>query len=220
MNKTPGETDEAFLREQMLATALHLEAIGLNRGSTGNLSVRIGGHWLVTPSGVAAQDLTQQSMVRMNFNGEPLGPGKPSSEWRFHRDIFVSRPDAGAIVHTHSRFATAFACLHREIPAFHYMVAIAGGDNIRCSPYALFGSQTLSDYALAALEGRKACLLGNHGLIALGADLKRAVAVAIEVESLCEQYWTALQLGEPTILSIQQMKAVHEKFKTYGQTNA
>ena len=208
-----------MLREQMLAAALQLDAVGLNRGSTGNLSVRVGDQWLVTPSGIAAQDLSPQSMVHMDFNGEPTGSGKPSSEWRFHRDILVSRTDVGAIVHTHSRFATAFACLHREIPAFHYMIAIAGGDNIRCAPYALFGTQALSDHALEALQDRKACLLGNHGLIALGADLKKAVAVAIEVESLCEQYWTALQLGEPTILSLEQMQAVHEKFKTYGQTN-
>lgn len=215
----PGFANEQSLREQMLAAALQLDAVGLNRGSTGNLSVRVGDQWLVTPSGIAAQDLNPQSMVKMGFNGEPSGPGKPSSEWRFHRDILASRTDVGAIVHTHSRFATAFACLHREIPAFHYMIAIAGGDSIRCAPYALFGTQELSDHALNALQDRKACLLGNHGLIALGADLKKAVAVAIEVESLCEQYWTALQLGEPTILSIQQMKAVHEKFKTYGQTN-
>ena len=214
-----GVANEQMLREQMLAAALQLDAVGLNRGSTGNLSVRVGDQWLVTPSGIAAQDLSPQSMVHMDFNGEPTGPGKPSSEWRFHRDILVSRTDVGAIVHTHSRFATAFACLHREIPAFHYMVAIAGGDNIRCAPYALFGTQDLSDHAIEALCDRKACLLGNHGLIALGADLKKAVAVAIEVESLCEQYWTALQLGEPTILSLEQMQAVHEKFKTYGQTN-
>ena len=214
-----GVANEQMLREQMLAAALQLDAVGLNRGSTGNLSVRVGDQWLVTPSGIAAQDLSPQSMVHMDFNGEPTGSGKPSSEWRFHRDILVSRTDVGAIVHTHSRFATAFACLHREIPAFHYMIAIAGGDNIRCAPYALFGTQALSDHALEALQDRKACLLGNHGLIALGADLKKAVAVAIEVESLCEQYWTALQLGEPTILSLEQMQAVHEKFKTYGQTN-
>ena len=214
-----GVANEQMLREQMLAAALQLDAVGLNRGSTGNLSVRVGDQWLVTPSGIAAQDLSPQSMVHMDFNGEPTGSGKPSSEWRFHRDILVSRTDVGAIVHTHSRFATAFACLHREIPAFHYMIAIAGGGNIRCAPYALFGTQALSDHALEALQDRKACLLGNHGLIALGADLKKAVAVAIEVESLCEQYWTALQLGEPTILSLEQMQAVHEKFKTYGQTN-
>ena len=203
----------------MLAAALQLDARGLNRGSTGNLSVRVGDHWLVTPSGMAVQDLSSQSMVQMDFSGQPLGPGKPSSEWRFHRDILASRTDVGAIVHTHSRFATALACMHREIPAFHYMIAIAGGNSIRCAPYALFGTQELSDLALEALQDRKACLLGNHGLIALGNDLTKALAVAIEVESLCEQYWTALQLGEPKILNALQMQAVHEKFKTYGQTN-
>lgn len=214
-----GVANEQALRVQMLAAALQLDARGLNRGSTGNLSVRVGDHWLVTPSGIPAQDLSPQSMVQMDFNGQPLGPGKPSSEWRFHRDILASRTDAGAIVHTHSRFATALACMHREIPAFHYMIAIAGGNSIRCAPYALFGTQELSDLALEALQDRKACLLGNHGLIALGTDLTKALAVAIEVESLCEQYWTALQLGEPKILNALQMQAVHEKFKTYGQTN-
>ncbi len=212
--------DDSLLRLRMCEAALQLDAVGLNRGSTGNLSVRQGIHWLVTPSGVAAQDLQPASMVLMDFHGQALGPGKPSSEWRFHRDILASRPDIGAVVHTHSRFATAFSCLHRDIPAFHYMVAIAGGDTIRCAPYALFGTQELSDHALAALTDRRACLLGNHGLIALGTDIRRAVAVAVEVESLCEQYWTALQLGEPHILSTVQMQAVHEKFKTYGQTNA
>ena len=212
--------DDSLLRLQMCEAALQLDAAGLNRGSTGNLSVRQGTHWLVTPSGVAAQDLQPASMVLMDFQGQALGPGKPSSEWRFHRDILASRPDIGAVVHTHSRFATAFSCLHRDIPAFHYMVAIAGGDTIRCAPYALFGTQELSDHALAALTDRRACLLGNHGLIALGTDIRRAVAVAVEVESLCEQYWTALQLGEPHILSTVQMQAVHEKFKTYGQTHA
>lgn len=211
--------DPDRLREQMCEAARRLDATGLNRGSTGNLSVRAGAHWWVTPSGVPAQDLQPDAMVAMGFDGKPLGPGKPSSEWRFHRDILASRPDVHAVVHTHSRFATAFSCLQRDIPAFHYMVAIAGGDTIRCAPYALFGTQALSDHALAALQDRRACLLGNHGLIALGTDLKRAVAVAVEVESLCEQYWTALQLGEPLILNTEQMKAVHDKFKTYGQTN-
>ncbi|MFM7699151.1 MAG: class II aldolase/adducin family protein [Limnohabitans sp.] len=212
--------DDSFLRLQMREAAMQLDTSGLNRGSTGNLSVRHGDHWLVTPSGVAAQDLQPASMVRMDFHGQALGPGKPSSEWRFHRDILVSRSDVGAVVHTHSRFATAFSCLQRDIPAFHYMVAIAGGDTIRCAPYALFGTQELSDHALAALKDRRACLLGNHGLIALGADIRRAVAVAVEVESLCEQYWTALQLGEPHILSTAQMQAVYKKFKTYGQSHA
>ncbi len=208
---------ELALRSQMLAAARRLSELGLNRGSTGNVSARHGDTWLVTPSGVPPEELAADAMVAMNFTGKVSGAGKPSSEWRIHRDILVARPEVGAIVHTHSRFATAFACLHRDIPAFHYMIAMAGGDCIRCSPYALFGTQELSDHALKALSDRKACLLGNHGMIALGADLSDALALAIEVESLCEQYWSALQLGVPNILSASQMAEVIEKFKDYGR---
>jgi L-fuculose-phosphate aldolase len=201
----------------MVAVACRLSELGLNRGSSGNVSVRLGDTWLVTPSGVAPQALSAQAMVALDFSGQVVGTGKPSSEWRFHRDILVARPEVGGIVHTHSRFATVFACLHRGIPPFHYMIAMAGGDSIRCSPYALFGTQALSDHALNALTGRRACLLGNHGMIALGADLTDALALAIEVESLCEQYWSALQLGEPKLLSAEQMAEVIEKFKGYGR---
>jgi L-fuculose-phosphate aldolase len=208
---------EMALRNQMVATARRLSDLGLNRGSTGNVSARHGGNWLVTPSGVPSDELTAETIVAMGFDGQAQGAGKPSSEWRFHRDILVARPEVGGIVHTHSRFATTFACLHREIPAFHYMIAMAGGDSIRCSPYALFGTQELSDHVVYTLAGRKACLLGNHGLIALGADLADALALAIEVESLCEQYWSALQLGSPNILSASQMDEVIEKFKGYGR---
>jgi L-fuculose-phosphate aldolase len=209
--------DESALRSQMLAVARQLGGMGLNRGSTGNVSSRSESNWLVTPSGVPPEEMSAQSMVAMDFSGQVIGSGKPSSEWRFHRDILVARPEVGGIVHTHSRFATALACLHQDIPAFHYMIAMAGGDSIRCSPYALFGTQELSDHALKALNGRKACLLGNHGMIALGADLVDALALAIEVESLCEQYWSALQLGVPNILSTAQMAEVIEKFKGYGR---
>ncbi len=210
--------DESALRSQMVAVARRLGDMGLNRGSTGNVSSRSGSNWLVTPSGIPPEELSTQTMVAMDYSGQVIGVGKPSSEWRFHRDILVARPEVGGIVHTHSRFATAFACLHRDIPAFHYMIAMAGGDSIRCSPYALFGTQELSDHALKALAGRKACLLGNHGMIALGADLADALALAIEVESLCEQYWSALQLGAPNILSAAQMAEVIEKFKGYGRS--
>jgi L-fuculose-phosphate aldolase len=181
------------------------------------VSARNASNWLVTPSGVPADELSAEAMVTMGFDGLVLGAGKPSSEWRFHRDILLTRPEVGGIVHTHSRFATALACLHREIPAFHYMIAMAGGDSVRCAPYALFGTQDLSEHALKALSGRKACLLGNHGMIALGADLADALALAVEVESLCEQYWSALQLGEPKLLSAEQMTEVIEKFKGYGR---
>ena len=203
-------------RVSMVLGAQRLSALGLNRGSSGNIGVRLKNSFLVTPSGIPAEELLPQMMVEMDFSGMVLGAGKPSSEWRFHRDILAARSDMGAVVHTHSRYATSLACLQRDIPAFHYMIAAAGGDTIRCAPYALFGTQELSDLALQALRERKACLLGNHGMIALGTDLKAALALTLEVESLAQQYWTALQLGEPSILSSQQMQAVMEKFKSYG----
>lgn len=211
------QSTEMALRSLMVVVARRLSDLGLNRGSTGNVSARHGDSWLITPSGVPPEELSAQTMIAMDYSGQVIAAGKPSSEWRFHRDILLARPEVGGIVHTHSRFATAFACLHRDIPAFHYMIAMAGGDSIRCSPYALFGTQELSDHALKALTGRKACLLGNHGLIALGVDLADALALAIEVESLCEQYWSALQLGKPNILSALQMAEVIEKFKGYGR---
>ena len=208
---------ESALRIALVAAARSLTTQGLNRGTSGNIGVRLKTSFLITPSGVSADELSPEAMVEMDFSGATVGPGKPSSEWRFHRDIFVARAEIGAVVHTHSRYATTLACLQREIPAFHYMIARAGGDSVRCTPYAIFGSQALSDLALQALENRKACLLGNHGLIALGFDLADALAMAVEVESLCEQYWSALQLGEPKLLSGRQMQAVLEKFKDYGR---
>jgi L-fuculose-phosphate aldolase len=156
-------------------------------------------------------------MVLLAANGEVVGAGRPSSEWRFHRDILISRPDVHAIVHVHSPFATTLACLGLEVPPFHYMLAAAGGATIRCAPYALFGTQELSDHALAALQDRRACLLANHGMIAVGRDLDHALALCVEVESLCEQYWRARQIAEPRHLSDAQMAEVMEKFKTYGQ---
>lgn len=210
---------EQVLRQKMVAAARRLTELGLNRGTSGNIGARCGPSFLITPSGVPAEDLSPEAMVAMDFSGATVGSGKPSSEWRFHRDILAARPEVGVVVHTHSRYATSLACLQREIPAFHYMIAVAGGDTIRCTPYAIFGSQALSDLALQALEDRKACLLGNHGMIALGVDLADALAVAVEVESLCEQYWTALQLGQPKLLSASQMQAVLEKFKGYGRAS-
>ena len=205
------------LRRDMVLAAQRLSALGLNRGSSGNIGVRLAQSFLVTPSGVPAEDLLPEAMVEMDFSGQVLGSGKPSSEWRFHCDILAARPEVAAVVHTHARYATALACLQREVPAFHYMIAAAGGDSLRCTHYALFGTQELSDLALQALHERKACLLGNHGMIALGANLCAALTLAQEVESLCQQYWTALQLGQPNILTPKQMQAVLEKFKTYGQ---
>lgn len=206
------------LREQVCAAMLRLEATGLNTGAAGNLSVRVEDGFIVTPSGVPPRALGPGQLVRLDADGRARrADARPSSEWRFHRDIYGARADAGAVVHTHSPHATALACLHRDIPAFHYMVAVAGGNSIRCAPYATFGTQALSDAALAALEGRRACLLANHGQLALGATLDQALDLAIEVESLARQYALSLAIGEPMLLDAAEMERVIEKFKDYGQ---
>lgn len=206
----------SHLREQLLSISRRLCELGLNRGTSGNASVRDGAGFLVTPTGMTVEEMTPRDMVWMSIDGKVQGERQPSSEWRFHRDILQARPEVGAVIHTHAMFATTLACLHREIPPFHYMIAVAGGDTIRCAPYALFGSQALSDAALSALQGRKACLLANHGMIAVGRDLDQALSVAAEVETLCEQYWRALLAGEPKLLSAEQMTEVMEQFKGYG----
>ena len=208
-------------RENLLSIAQKLIETGLNKGTAGNVSVRLKENGsdglLVTPSGMVVEDMSAASMVQMQFDGSYEQGKIPSSEWRFHRDILASRADMNAVIHTHSMFATTLACLHKDIPPFHYMIAVVGGDTIRCAPYALFGSQALSNNALAALIDRKACLLANHGMIALGRDLDDALAVTVEVENLCEQYWRALQLGEPHILSEAEMRDVFQQFKGYGK---
>lgn len=204
------------LAAQLLHTAQQLQQAGLNKGTSGNVSVRDGSGLLITPSGVPIEALSEEGMVQMGLDGSVAPNKKPSSEWRFHRDILQQRPEVNAVVHTHSVFATTLACLQREIPAFHYMIAVAGGHNIRCAPYALFGSQSLSDVAITALQDRKACLLAHHGMIAIGRDLAEALSIAVEVENLAEQYWRALQLGTPYILSSEEMQAVFAQFKGYG----
>lgn len=204
------------LREELLRISRQLSELGLNRGTAGNASVREDDGFLVTPSGMPVERMGPDSMVRMHMDGSVSGTGKPSSEWRFHRDILISRPEVNAVIHTHSMFATSIACLRKEVPPLHYMIAVVGGSNIRCAPYALFGTQALSDVALQALEGRQACLLANHGMIAVGESLERALAIAVEVETLCEQYWRTLQVGGPVLLSEQEMHEAMEQFKGYG----
>jgi L-fuculose-phosphate aldolase len=209
---------EGELRREIIATALRMNALAINRGKSGNVSARITGGFLITPTGLAYESTRPDDIVAVTLDGEAHGSRLPSSEWRFHRDIYAKRQDAGAIVHAHSPFATTLACLGRDIPPFHYMIAIAGGKDVRCAPYATFGTQALSDHALKALAGRKACLLANHGMIALDSTLASALALAVEVEALAEQYWRALQIGEPTLLSDAEMTVVIEKFRTYGKS--
>ena len=212
--------DEFALRELIIATALDMNELRLNRGKSGNISARIDKGFLVTPTGLAYESMQPIDIVAMTQDGKARGPRLPSSEWRFHRDIYAARREVGAIVHAHSPFATSIACLGRDIPPFHYMIAVAGGKDIRCAAYATFGTQQLSDHALRALEGRKACLLANHGMIAVGTSLTAALALAVEVEALAEQYWRALQIGTPNLLSDAEMEVVLEKFRTYGQPDA
>ena len=209
--------NELALRAAIIATAIQMNERRINCGTSGNVSARTETGYLITPSGLPYESMRPEDIVAVTLGGAVTGPRLPSSEWRFHRDIYVDRPDAGAIVHAHSSFATSLACLGRGIPAFHYMVAVAGGKDIRCAPYATFGTQELSDGALVALSGRRACLLANHGMIAVDASLEAALALAIEVEALAEQYWRTLQIGAPNLLSDAEMNIVLEKFKSYGQ---
>ena len=210
-------SDSIALRERIIEACREMERSGLNRGTSGNVSCREGDHLLITPSGVPVSHMRHDSVVAMDFSGKVIGGGKPSSEWHFHLDLLKSRADLNAIVHTHSPHATALACLREDLPAFHYMIAIAGGDSIRCTPYALFGTEALSAHAVTAMKDRKACLLANHGLIAAGRDLDEAMAVAIEIESLCQQYLLARQTGKPVLLSSEEMQAVIERFPSYGR---
>ncbi len=200
------ETVEEPLRRKLVAVSRQLVALGLNRGTAGNAGVRLGERLLVTPSGVPADELSPEDMVILDGQGRVLGAGRPSSEWRLHRDVLAARPEVHAVIHTHS--------------PFHYMIAVTGGNTLRCAPYALFGTQALSDQAVQALRGRKACLLANHGMVALGRDLDEALALAVEVESLSEMYWRACQLGAPQILSDAQMEEVIDRFRHYGRNRA
>lgn len=207
----------ADLRTQLISAARAMQPAGLNRGTAGNVSMRSGDGFYITPTGMAYDALREDDIPLMALDGSHLGSRKPSSEWRFHRDLYASRPDVGAVLHAHSPFAVSLACLRLGIPAFHYMIARFGGDSIRCARYAIFGSEALSTAALAAMAERKGCLLANHGMLVAGRDLAEALALAIELEELCEQYWRASQLGSPVLLSTEEMAEVIDKFKGYGQ---
>ncbi len=206
---------DASLPAQVLATARAMNASGLNRGAAGNVSVRavVDGRegFIVTPTGMAYSECTAEDMVYVGLDGRTQGRRKPSSEWRFHRDIYAARPEAVAIIHAHSPFATSRACMEAEIGPFHYMIARFGGKTVRCAAYAPFGSQELSDAMLAALEQRKACLMAHHGMVVFAADLAQALDLAVELETLCEQYCRVLQLGGPKLIDDEEMVRVLEK---------
>jgi L-fuculose-phosphate aldolase len=212
--------DSSELRRELIAAACLLSSAGLNAGTAGNVSVRCNcgprAGFLITPSGVAYAALAPDDLVFIDATGAVVGSRQPSSEWRMHEAIYAARREMGAIVHTHSVHATALACQQVGIPAFHYMVAAAGGTDIRCAEYATFGTQELAERAVAALDGRLACLLAHHGVIACGRSLASAMALAGEVEHLARTYLAARAIGEPPQLPPEEMVRVLERFKSYG----
>jgi len=211
------DADDLTRRVAMVDICRRMNASGINQGTSGNLSMRHGDGFLITASSLPYDTMQPEDLVEMAFDGTYVGR-RPSSEWRFHRDILRARPDIDVVLHCHSVYATTLAIHHKTIPAFHYMTAVAGGPTIRCAAYATFGTQALSDAALVALEGRKACLLGQHGQIALGKTLEAALWLAIEVETLSRMYVQALTLGEPPILPDDEMERVIEQMRrmSYG----
>ncbi|HUV22440.1 MAG TPA: class II aldolase/adducin family protein [Gammaproteobacteria bacterium] len=213
-SRTPSR---AQLSQQVIDSCLAMNARGINQGSAGNISVRFKDGFLITPSGMAYDRLQPEHIVLVDLDGSSQDNLNPSSEWRMHRDIYANRAEAGAVLHAHSTFATALSCLRNDIPAFHYMIAVAGGHSIRCADYALFGTQALSDHMLVALDGRRACLLGTHGMICFHDNLDKALWLGVEVETLARQYWHACQAGDPVILSPAQMDEVLLQFQGYGK---
>jgi L-fuculose-phosphate aldolase len=213
--------EELDKRRGIIAACLWMNSSGLNQGTSGNISVRHGGTMLISPSGVPYEQLEPDDIVAMPLEEEygsyrASGANVPSSEWRFHLDIMRARPDVGAIVHTHSLYATTLGCCRKDIPAVHYMIAAAGGPTVRCSDYATYGTAELSAAALAALEGRTCCILANHGMIATGPDLAKAKWLAVELETLAKQYHLSLCVGGPVLLSDAEIAHVQERFKGYG----
>lgn len=215
MSNSPSTREQLSL--QVIDACLSMNASGINQGSAGNVSARFEDGFLITPSGMAYDRLQPGHIVHVDLQGNCADALNPSSEWRMHRDIYAARDEAGAVLHAHSNFATALSCLRVDIPAFHYMIAVAGGSDIRCADYALFGTQQLSDNMLAALDGRRACLLGTHGMICFHDNLDKALWLGVEVETLAKQYWYARQAGDPVILSKAQMDEVQQQFEGYGK---
>ncbi|MEM8629607.1 MAG: class II aldolase/adducin family protein [Pseudomonadota bacterium] len=204
-------------RKDLIAHCQRMNALGINQGTSGNISLRNKRGFLISASGVPYDAMEPAHAVQMDLDGGYTGAVLPSSEWRMHLDIYRSRPEASAVVHTHSPHATALACLREDVPAFHYMIGVTGGASLRCSAYASFGTEALSEAMLVALEDRRACLLGNHGMICFHDTLPKALALAVEVEALCQQYAIARQTGEPVILSDAEMTDILKRFGAYGK---
>jgi len=209
-----------MLREEIVRTSLRMVELGINQGTSGNVSVRHGDRFLITPSGISYDEMRPEQIAIMDEAGNYWGPCKPTTEWRIHRGVLRARPDADVVIHTHSMFSTTIACLRRAIPALHYYVAVGGGPTIRCAEYATYGTQELADNVLAALRDRDACLLANHGLLVMGATLSETLRRTFDIETLARQYVYALQIGEPCILPDDEIERVRLKMRTYGTQQA
>jgi L-fuculose-phosphate aldolase len=210
---------ELKLRESITHACRSMNGLGINQGTSGNISARYGKLMLITPSGVPYEELKAKDLVTTPISGKGdkwNGALAPSSEWRFHLRILQDRPEVGSVVHTHSTYATTLAICNKPIPAIHYMVAAAGGPDVRVAPYATYGTEELSDLAMKALEGRTCCLLRNHGVIATGSDVRRALWLAVEIETLARQYYLSLALDNAQVLPDAEITRVIEKFKNYG----
>lgn len=204
--------------QEIISTACDFNTSGLSSGTSGNLSVRHEDGFLITPTGVAYQELVPESIVHCDLSGNVLsGELIPSSEWPFHAAIYQARAEVNAVVHVHPPYATGLACTRKPIPAFHYMIAVAGGDSIRCADYATFGSDALSENIVTALSGRTACLMANHGMVAVGVSLSSAYKLAHVVEALAQRYCISLQSGEPVLLDDEEIQTILKKFTDYGK---
>ena len=211
--------DETTLRAEIVYAARSMDALGINQGTSGNVSARLAGNMLITPSATAYDQMRPDDIAVMPLDGKRgawTGPLKPSTEWRFHLDILRGRPDAGAVVHTHATYCTTLAILRRPIPAVHYMIAAFGGADVRCAPYATYGTAELAAHTLEALAGRNACLLANHGMVVVGATLAKAMWLAVELETIAHQYCLSLQIGQPHVLSDAEIANAAKSFSTYG----
>lgn len=211
---------ELAKRKSIIAHCLEMNASGLNQGTSGNISIRHKDGLLITPTSMPYDQMKPRDIVYLDAKGTPQGAGRPSSEWRFHHDILAARSEVNAVVHTHATYCTTLAIMGLKIPPLHYMIAVAGGDDIRLAPYAIYGSQELSDHVVKALKDRKACLMDHHGMIAIGASLPQAMWLAVEVETLARQYHGCLALGrKPPLLTKKQVQAVIDKIGGYGRTD-
>jgi len=212
-------TKDREKRQSIIDACLRMNVLGINQGTSGNISLRHGDGMLITPTSTPYEAMKPEQIVYMHLDGNHDPAQRPSSEWRFHRDILKARPDVQAIVHAHPPYSTMLAIMGMEIPPVHYMVAVAGGDTIRCAPYATFGTQELSEHAVRALEGRMACLLAHHGMIAVGPSLPKAMWLAVEVETLARQYHGCLQIGTPPLLPKEEIEKVRVRMAGYGHAD-